>query len=450
MASTNFLPFDPNKENVMGDTEYNSSQQRLNGVQGGIASSKLHNKSMIQTSLVAAAIAQYMVSAGYDALDTDTVAGFADKLKHAILANQTGLAKATTEMVETGTDDTAYITSYLLKHFYDYWRATPDDLTPPITNSTDYITPQLLYRFRPWKKIATLTTSGTYTVPDGVYQILVLLVGGGGSGGGIVKSGDWSGGGGAGGAVLYGILTVTPGQKINYTIGAGGTSTSASSPNGDGGYTIFGPFSAMGGTKGPNVSNDGYESAAFVKGLTTYTEFGDAGKCGAMGAQQVANGESGDPGIYGLYSPPNFNERVMAAPFPWYGNAYREETSIPNTDRNIGSIPDYNIIFQLFPDLIEFFKLGASGASGGAHADPYRHYYYTTYPGGKSLSGGDGGTSSNSPNMDDEPEKFVQATAGKDATTYGGGGGGAGSTYRYQGTFIKGGNGKQGVVFIFV
>lgn len=445
MASTNFLPFDPNKENVMGDTEYNSSQQRLNGVQGGIASSKLHNKSMIQTSLVAAAIAQYMVSAGYDALDTDTVAGFADKLKHAILANQTGLAKATTEMVETGTDDTAYITSYLLKHFYDYWRATPDDLTPPITNSTDYITPQLLYRFRPWKKIATLTTSGTYTVPDGVYQILVLLVGGGGSGGGITNSGDFSGGGGTGGAVLYGILTVTPGQKINYTIGAGGTSKSASSSNGDGGYTIFGPFSAMGGTEGGNVSDEKF--TAGLKGLTTHTGFGYAGICGAMGAEQVADGRSGNPGIYGLYNSPDSGGWKKAAPFPWYGQTYGGETSIPNTDRNIGSIPDYNIIFQLFPDLIEFFKLGASGASGGSHENS--NYSYTTYPGGKSLSGGDGGTSSNAPNMRDEPKKFVQATAGKDATTYGGGGGGAGSTLRYQGTFIKGGNGKQGVVFIF-
>nr|DAW17005.1 MAG TPA: hypothetical protein [Caudoviricetes sp.] len=35
MASTNFKLFDENKVNMLSDTEYNTNQQRLNGVQGG-------------------------------------------------------------------------------------------------------------------------------------------------------------------------------------------------------------------------------------------------------------------------------------------------------------------------------------------------------------------------------------------------------------------------------
>lgn len=249
MASTNFLPFDPNKENVMGDTEYNSSQQRLNGVQGGIASSKLHNKSMIQTSLVAAAIAQYMVSAGYDALDTDTVAGFADKLKQSILANQTGLAKATTKMVEEGTDDTAYITSYLLKHFYDYWRATREQGALQSDN-THYITPQVMHANKPWKEIARLTTSGTYTVPDGVYKLGVFAMGAG-MGGGVVeeRSGrEYWRIGAASGFIATAILDVIPGQKISYTIAAKTPGYSGQSGEAtQGGDTTFGTLKAYGG-----------------------------------------------------------------------------------------------------------------------------------------------------------------------------------------------------------
>ena len=46
MASTNFKLFDENKTNMMSDTEYNINTQRLNGVQAGIASSQLQNKTL--------------------------------------------------------------------------------------------------------------------------------------------------------------------------------------------------------------------------------------------------------------------------------------------------------------------------------------------------------------------------------------------------------------------
>jgi hypothetical protein len=67
------------------------------------------------------------------------------------------------------------------------------------------------------------TSSGTWTVPDGVYRILVSGCAGGG-GGGSYLSGDaqGGGGGGAGQSVIKQVINVTPGSIINITIGSGG------------------------------------------------------------------------------------------------------------------------------------------------------------------------------------------------------------------------------------
>lgn len=64
--------------------------------------------------------------------------------------------------------------------------------------------------------------SGTYTVPDGATHILVQCWGAGGKGGNSGSSGG--GGGGGGGAFSSSIIAVTPGQTINFHVGAGGGS----------------------------------------------------------------------------------------------------------------------------------------------------------------------------------------------------------------------------------
>ena len=56
MASSNIKLFDENKGNMLNDTEFNISTQRLNGLQAGVASSQLQNKAMYQASLMAYAI----------------------------------------------------------------------------------------------------------------------------------------------------------------------------------------------------------------------------------------------------------------------------------------------------------------------------------------------------------------------------------------------------------
>lgn len=100
MASSNIKLFDENKGNMLNDTEFNISTQRLNGLQTGVASSQLQNKAMYQTSLVAYAIAQLMLANGVNANDTDAVSTFVNNLSASIV--QKVLDKATKQDIENG------------------------------------------------------------------------------------------------------------------------------------------------------------------------------------------------------------------------------------------------------------------------------------------------------------------------------------------------------------
>lgn len=59
-----FLVFDENKTNLVTDDQYQTSTQRLNGVQREIAVSPLHNKLYLQTSVASSAIAQFIEDNG--------------------------------------------------------------------------------------------------------------------------------------------------------------------------------------------------------------------------------------------------------------------------------------------------------------------------------------------------------------------------------------------------
>lgn len=113
MPTSNFKLFDENKTNAMSDAEYASANQRLNGVQSGIASSKLQNKFQIQMSMVAYAIAQLMVQNGYDATDSTAITTFVSNLSNSVL--QKVLDKATTAQAQAGTDNTKWMTPALVK-----------------------------------------------------------------------------------------------------------------------------------------------------------------------------------------------------------------------------------------------------------------------------------------------------------------------------------------------
>ncbi|HIX15977.1 MAG TPA: hypothetical protein H9740_09705 [Candidatus Hungatella pullicola] len=84
------------------------------------------------------------------------------------------------------------------------------------------------------------TSSGTFTVPDGVRSVQVFMVGGGGAGGADQSSNS---GGGGGGYTKTLTATVYPGQKVVIKVGAGGVT-------GDGGASSWGDTTVNGGQAG--------------------------------------------------------------------------------------------------------------------------------------------------------------------------------------------------------
>lgn len=101
----------------------------------------------------------------------------------------------------------------------------------------------------------TFTSTGTFTVPAGVYRIYAEAWGGGGSG-----SVGNTGCGGAAGGYSAGWINVTPGQTITATIGAGGASQTGTNADGNnGGNTTFDVLTANGGEKGYYASSQNYQ-----------------------------------------------------------------------------------------------------------------------------------------------------------------------------------------------
>ena len=113
MASSNIKLFDENKGNMLSDKEYNIAAQRLNGVQIGVASSKLQNKTLYQTSLIAYALAQLMNANGIDANDTAAVTTFVNNLSSSIV--QKVVDKATKAEAIAGENNVKWLSPYAAK-----------------------------------------------------------------------------------------------------------------------------------------------------------------------------------------------------------------------------------------------------------------------------------------------------------------------------------------------
>lgn len=94
MPKNNFKLFDENKSNMMTDDDYAINQQRLNGVQSGVASSQLQNKTLYQTALVSYALAQIMAANGYDANDADAVSTFVNNMSQSMVQKVVDKASA--------------------------------------------------------------------------------------------------------------------------------------------------------------------------------------------------------------------------------------------------------------------------------------------------------------------------------------------------------------------
>ncbi len=150
----------------------------------------------------------------------------------------------------------------------------------------------------------TFTSPGTWTVPAGVTEITVEAWGGGGAGGGSTINGKGGSGGGGGGYCIN-VFTVTPGQKINYTVGAGGTGSNGNGTSGD--TTLILTLQANGGGGGganmETIGSGGTASGGTtnitggsgLKGKGNTGGNGGTGASGGAGGNGVSN-EDGEPG----------------------------------------------------------------------------------------------------------------------------------------------------------
>lgn len=128
-----------------------------------------------------------------------------------------------------------------------------------------------------------LAGTGNFVVPAGVTRIKATLHGGGGGGGGSNGSSS-AGSGGSGGGRVRGILTVTPGQTLAYTVGAGGArGSTAGGPGGGGGNTTIGGLTAGGGGAGLGASAGVIAGSPGAPGGATGGVEADAGLGGGTG-----------------------------------------------------------------------------------------------------------------------------------------------------------------------
>lgn len=210
MPTNNFQIFDENMQNMMGDGDYSVSSRRLNGVQTGIASSQLQNKTLFQTSVMAKALADLLNDFGHDVTDS----------------------------------------SY-------------SDISAALIKELSY--------GKEWHLLQAYTSSGsyTYTVPAGTTKLGVFIIGGG-AGGGIAVSNNsisssyinLTGGSGETKAVIID----SPSASYNVVVGSGGAGASFDGTvsgetkykaGSNGNSSAFGSYTANGGTtvSGASVNN---------------------------------------------------------------------------------------------------------------------------------------------------------------------------------------------------
>lgn len=105
-----------------------------------------------------------------------------------------------------------------------------------------------------------ITSSKTWTVPEGVAEIFVQVFGGGSGGDSTARNSNVSsypGAGGSGGHMAMGVFTVTPGTQYTITIGAGGNGGKRGTAPGAGGKTSFSNLINANGASAPDIMVSG-------------------------------------------------------------------------------------------------------------------------------------------------------------------------------------------------
>ena len=129
------------------------------------------------------------------------------------------------------------------------------------TDNTVLMTPlrtaQAIKEWGGYRTAEIFESSGTFTTPAGVTEVLAFVIGGGGGGGGTSVTAD--GGNGGYGGLAFGVVSVS--GNVTVTVGAGGAGTNSASTGSSGNTSSFSTLSATGGAGGLS-GNSGGDSGA--------------------------------------------------------------------------------------------------------------------------------------------------------------------------------------------
>lgn len=206
----------------------------------------------------------------------------------------------------------------------------------------------------------TLTTlgAGQWTVPAGVYSIETLEIWGGG-GSGATGNNLGSGGGGGGGAEKRTItrIPVTPGQVIDFFIGAGGAAVGTAATPGNAGedswFLASGTYKAVKGSGGIFNGAGGAGGTGGIGGTGSNGTAGGAGGFGVVGAGGAGGGTGGGAG--GVWA------SNVAAPGTAPGGGGSGSHNLPS---GAGARGEIRITYTVGPAF-----MSVAGRSGSAGAD---------------------------------------------------------------------------------
>ncbi len=255
-----------------------------------------------------------------------------------------------------------------------------------------------------------ITSSQSWTPPDGVTMVTVRLFGGGGGGAGDATGG---GGGGGGGNVATKTITVIPGTIYPITVGVGGSGGASRNANGNnGGASSFGTLVSANGGNGGTSGNSSSTGGG-----------GNGGSGGGSGGKN--NMYSVTPGTPGSGSYGGNG-----------GNGSTRTTSAQNGGKGIEAAGGTGAGGS------KGTGDGAGGGGGGGYGGKGGNGGNNSSSGGGGGGGGGGyGASGNGGNGGTALSDIPGGNGG-----IGAGGGGAGSNNGGSGS--KGGNGGNGVCII--
>jgi hypothetical protein len=294
MVPTNdFVPFCPTDTgtNLLSESDYIAAADRTSGNKPGVASSKLNNKALRQSTYIAQVVAQLIANkTGTDVLDDATPAKI--------------LAQASAAFTQLPRVFTTYTTVGAATHkctLYFFTAAANATAGATYTNNGNTYTVVTTIAGATMLQvtgIASPTASGTLTKASGTgdatitfyavrvpTRIIVSMVGGGAGGGGGGTSGSGAGGDGTGS--VFGTSTAAGG--LHWTSGANSTTTANTA---GAGHTILSNITGGQGNQGGAWAGTSYANFPGPAGGCSFY----GGNGGGLGGSAATNSGSGGGG----------------------------------------------------------------------------------------------------------------------------------------------------------